>query len=320
MTLHSHGKINPFGSFPLGFLLNLKPANGPSDFQDFWLTAYDEALFKRPRAKLIYTGRSRGNWKIYDLYFRSIGGVIIGGWCLIPQHGQPKRGFVVGHGYGGRQEPDFHLPFEDSVLLFPCFRGLSRSLAPPISQDPYWHVLHDIHLKDKYVLRGCVQDVWVSVSVLLNLFPNLAGKIGYLGISFGGGIGALALSQDKRISKAHFNVPTFGDHRLRLRWPTHGSGESVQQFFRKSPKTLLRTLRYFDAATAAEAFKVPVHFALALRDPVVTPPGQFSIYNNTVSKKQLFILDAGHDSYPTQVQQEQSLIESLSLFFSDMSL
>ncbi len=126
---------------------------------------------------------------------------------MLPVSGVIKRGFIVGHGYGGRDEPDFHLPFKDAALLFPCFRGLALSSQPSISSEPYWHVLHDINQRDRYILGGCVEDVWLAVSAMLSLFPHTAGRLGYLGISFGGGIGALALAWESRISKGHLNSP-----------------------------------------------------------------------------------------------------------------
>jgi len=46
---------------------------------------------------------------------------------------------------------------------------------------------------------------WLSVSVLDNYFSAVKGRIELLGTSFSGGIGGLALAQDKRVSKAHFN-------------------------------------------------------------------------------------------------------------------
>ncbi len=88
------------------------------------------------------------------------------------------------------------------------------------------------------------------VSVLTRLYPELDGRIGYSGISFGGGIGALAIPFDKRIDRGHLVVPTFGNMPLWLTLPTIGSGHSVQNY-QKTHGDVLETLRLFDAATAA---------------------------------------------------------------------
>jgi cephalosporin-C deacetylase len=238
---------------------------------------------------------------------------------LVPTFGVIKRGFVVGHGYGGRDEPDFHLPFKNAALLFPCFRGLALSAQPSISSEPNWHVLHDINQRDRYILGGCVEDVWLAVSTLLSLFPQTAGRLGYLGISFGGGIGALALAWESRISKGHLNAPTFGHQPLRLRLASDGSAHSVQQYYRTHKKQTLKVLRYYDAALAAKRITMPIHCACAKFDPCVTPPGQFAIYNALPKKKQLFVLDAGHHNYSNKVQQEFDLINELDAFFAPLS-
>lgn len=307
--------IDPFGTYNLEDLLKVSINKPPKDFDTFWQEAYRHILTLNPQANVQDTGEVHSHWKILRVSFVSTNSVTICGWLLVPKQGEVKRAFVVGHGYAGREGPDFDLPFPDAVIFFPCSRGISLSAVAPYSQDPYWHVIHDIDKKQQYIIRGCVEDVWLSVSVLENLYPQLVGKIGLLGISFSGGVGTLALAQDTRIAKAHFNVPTFGHYNLRLRIATHGSGKSIQDFFKREPFTLLRTLRYYDAAYAAENIKVPVHMALALRDSVVTPPGQFAIFNQVKSKKHLYLLEAGHDSYPNQAQQNTELKQELATFF-----
>lgn len=309
----------PFGSYPIEELLKVRAPPPPDDFEEFWTNAYSAIQHHDTKAQIRDTGTTNSHWKVFDIHFVSTDSIVIGGWLLLPKKGQAKRAFVVGHGYGGRDAPDTHLPFPDAALFFPCCRGISRSPAPPISSNPHWHVLHDIDKKERYILRGCVEDTWLAVSVIESLLPELKGKIGYMGISFGGGIGAMALAWDKRIAKAHFNVPTFGHHRLRMRIDTSGSGKALQNFYKTHARTALRTLAYYDAANAASFINVPVHFAPALKDPVVTPPGQFAIYNQVQSTKQLYVLDEGHADYKNKKRQHRELLKELKLFFSDLS-
>lgn len=307
---------DPHYTYCLQDLLTVNTPPAPRDFDAFWQSAYQSAVSVAPNPVFTDTGRLVHGWQVHDICYQSTEGQTIGGWMLLPLDRTPTRAFVISHGYGGRQAPDFHLPFDDAALFFPCCRGISRSATSPYSSDPYWHVRHDVDKKDRYILRGCAEDIWLMVSVIEQRFPDLKGKIGYLGISFGGGVGMLALAQEKRIARAHVNVPTFGNHRLRLRIPTTGSGRSLQDFFAEDPYTLIRTLRYFDAANAAERVSIPIHFALALRDAVVTPPGQFAIYNQVRSEKRLFVLEAGHEPYPNQDQQSQQLLAELADFFA----
>ncbi len=314
---HSY-PFDPSYGYSRSELLDVPPPEIPDDFQPFWEAALQEALHHNPRPKRSRARVGLDGWRIQKIQFRSTQNALIGGWLVTPSEGPVRRGFVVGHGYGGREGPDLHLPFDESALLFPCCRGISLSPNPPISADPQWHVLHNIHDRNRYVLRGCVQDTWVSVSVLVTLFPQVKGHIGLLGISFGGGIGAMAAAWDSRIGKAHFNIPTFGNQPLRLKLPTVGSGESVQRFHTKHPEAVEETLRYYDAASSASFIQVPVHCACAHFDPMVAPPGQFAVYNAVQTEKQLFELQAGHFLYPSQHAEQAELVMELCRFFTDL--
>lgn len=310
--------FDPTYGYSLEQLLAVKIPKEPKDFESFWQQRYERALTVDPQPHTDVVSADTQGWRIFDIDYTSTDDFPIRGWLLVPSTGIIKRGFIVGHGYGGRNGPDFHLPFKDAVLLFICCRGLARSSQPSISSEPHWHVLHAIDRKDHYILGGCVEDLWVAVTALLQLFPGLAGHLGYLGISFGGGIGALALAWESRINKGHLNVPSFGHQPLRLRLTTNGSANSVQQFYQKHKKQTLAVLRYFDAALAAKRIAIPIHCACATFDPCVAPPGQFAIYNALPGEKQLFVLDAGHHNYANQAQQEKELIGELDAFFATL--
>ncbi len=310
--------FDPTYGFSLSQLFAVKTPKEPKDFDCFWQKRYQKALTVAPQPHTNLISESRLGWRVFNICYTSTDNFPIRGWLLVPASGVIKRGFIVGHGYGGLSEPDFHLPFKDAALLFPCFRGLALSAQPTISSEPKWHVLHDINQRDRYILGGCVEDVWLAVSALLALFPNIAGHLGYLGISFGGGIGALAMAWESRISKVHLNIPSFGHQPLRLRLATYGSANSVQWYYRTHKKQTLKVLRYHDAALAAKRITMPIHCACAKFDPFVAPPGQFAIYNALPGEKQLFILDAGHHNYPNQAHQECELIKELDAFFASL--
>lgn len=309
--------FDPTYGYSLEQLLQIAPPPQPEDFAVFWQVRYERALKLDPQLRRTLSDKTHPDFDCYDIWYSSTDDFQIGGWLLVPKQVPVTRAVVVGHGYGGRESPDFHLPIPGAAFLFPCFRGLSRSRRWPISYNPSYHILHDIDKREQYILGGCVEDLWLAVSSLLALFPNTVGHVAYLGISFGGGIGALALPWDKRIQRAHLNVPSFGHHPLRLQLPTWGSAAAIQNYQREHGN-ILATLHYYDAAIAAQSIRIPVHVAAALADPVVAPPGQFSIYNALSGEKQLFVLEKGHSDYPNQVAQEKALLLELQRFFSEL--
>lgn len=314
---HGYG-FDPAYGMDLEQLLAIAPPEPPADFAAFWQARHAAALEVDPRPDIRPTDRELGDYKVFDLRYASTGGVDIGGWLLAPRDGQVTRGLVIGHGYGGRDAPESPPPLDGAALLFPCFRGLSRSAMPGVSQNPYYHVLHDIQDRRRYLLGGCVDDLWLGVSALLRLFPETVGRIAYAGISLGGGIGALAAPWDARIGRLHLHVPTFGHQALRLTLPCVGSGEAVRGFQRQHAFNVMETLAYYDAASAARHLRIPTLVAAAQFDPAVPPPGQFAIHNAVPAPlRRLFVLEAGHFEYPGRAAQLEELNRRVADFLME---
>ena len=313
---HHPFDFDPTYGYDLDALRATRPPPGPPGFDAVWRRRYAAARGVDPRPQLSDSQAQHPDWHVHDIAYTSTDAFPIGGWLLVPREGAVRRGLVVGHGYGGRDGPDFDIPVTETAVLFPCFRGLSRSRRPPISDDPAWHVLHDIDSPERTILGGCVEDLWLAVSVLTQLYPGLDGRIGYSGLSFGGGIGALALAFDDRIDRGHLVVPTFGNMPVWLTLPTTGSGHAVQAYAKQHPE-VIETLGFFDAATAATRIEKPMLMAVARFDPAVAPPCQFSIANArpTSNRHETVILDAGHFDYPGQQEQHALLSEKVRRFF-----
>ncbi len=318
MSSLSHAyPFDPTHGHSLEDLLRIPVPEEPPDFEAFWRKRYAAALGRTTAPRLRDTGTDRGGWRVFDIDYTSTDATTIRGWLLLPVSGVIRRGFVIGHGYGGRETPDFDLPLEEAALLFFCARGLGRSWNPYISSQPQWHVIHDIQSRHRYVLGGCVEDVWTAASTLLRLFPQVAGHLGYGGTSFGGGLGALALAWDSRFQRAHFCVPTFGNQPLRLQLPSTGSAASVQAHGKKHPG-IAQVLPFYDAAVAARHIRIPVLCACATFDPAVAPAGQFSIYNALSGPRDLFVLTAGHHPHPQEVAEAEALRHKIHDFFRDI--
>ncbi len=308
--------FDPSYGYDLAGLLAIAPPEPPADFAAFWQTRYTQALTVDPDPSLTDCRLALPGVEIFEVGYRSTDEIAIRGWLAYPRHGMASRGLILGHGYGGIDRPRLPPICAGAAYLVPCFRGLGLSRCPPISDNPSWHVLHDIDQRDRYILGGCVADLWCATTALLALCPEVQGRIGYLGISFGGGIGALAMPWEPRIQRWHLNVPSFGHQPLRLELPSIGSAASVRRFQQGlgGNRNVLETLQYYDGASAARWMERPVHLAAARFDPAVAPPGQFAIYNALPGDKRLFVLDAGHFDYPNRGEQEQALLAELKDF------
>jgi len=307
--------MDPTYGWTLASLLDVEPPPAPADFASFWTGLHRRARSVDPTATMRPSpGGAAPGSEVYDVEFTSAGGVRLGGWLVLPADGHVERGLVVGHGYGGRQEPDPRPLADHAAVLFPCARGLpARGLVEGIPDVAERHVLHGIGDRDGYVHGGCAADVWCAVSALCEMVPQARARIDYVGASFGGGIGALAVPWDDRIDAACLVVPSFGDHPLRVTLPCTGSGEAVRRRVAACPGTL-DVLRYFDAATAATFIDVPVHVGLALADPAVPPPGQFAVYNALAGPRERFVLTGGHMEYEGMDDETEALLAAQRAF------
>lgn len=279
------------------------PADMPPDFASFWQETFADTI-ARPLNLELRPAAVSGDTEVREVFFDTLAGFRVGAWLVLSRKRPLTRGAVIGHGYGGRQGPE--LNGHVGACLFPCMPGFNLSGCQGVPADAAHHVLHGIESRDGYILRACVATIWSAVSALRELCPEVGDDISYLGGSFGGGLGALALPWDGRIRRAYLGVPTFGHHPLRLQCPCTGSGESVRLYAQEHPE-VIDVLRYYDAATAATFVKVPVLAASALFDPAVPPPGQFAVCNSLAGPRRLFILSAGHFEYPDRAAEERSL-------------
>ncbi|MEU5955738.1 acetylxylan esterase [Streptomyces sp. NPDC047525] len=318
-------------------LLAVPAPPAPADFDEFWQDRYAAARQVVTDPVVGPLEEERDGVRIHGVTYTSVGGARLGGWLALPTEPHirsspaptpAEHGFVIAHGYGGRNAPgpDIPLPLPRSAAILPCVRGMVTHSTSPVSPatptipaDADAHVLHGIASRDTYVIGDCAADLWCAASALLELVPELAApqpRLGYLGESFGGGLGALALPWDDRFAAAQLTVPTFGNHPLRLTLPCAGSGESVRTHHRKHPE-VAEVLGYFDAATAATRLRIPTLVAPALFDPSVPPPGQFAVHNALPpTARALHVLQAGHFEYEDKAAEVTRLGDAKSRFFA----
>ncbi len=265
------------------------PNNKPADFESFWESLYDKTCDMTSQVRLRQIWSPKPDVEAYEVRYTSLDGIAVGAWLTRPK--RSKGGIVEGHGYGGIPHPSL---YDDFTVIAPCSRGFNLSNSPDIPWEGHAHVLHGIESKESYVIRGSVGDIWRAASILIELFPDTETNLNYTGASFGGGIGALSIPWDKRFKSAYLDVPTFGNHPIRLKYKSIGSSEAVRNHSLTHPE-VINVLKYFDAATAAEHISIPTICSPALFDPAVIPPGQFAVNNSIPEKhRQTFIFPAGH--------------------------
>jgi cephalosporin-C deacetylase len=294
-------------------LLQIAPPPEPPDFADFWKATYLEALRIPLRIERRQIAAIRPDFETYEIEFDSWEGARIGGWITVPVGGDFGCAVVMGHGYGGREEPGFS---PGAVTISPCARGFHRSPHPRIPGRGIEHVVVGLESRETYVHRGCVVDFWCAASALIACHPTAAERLYYNGSSFGGGIGAHVLAWDPRFHRGVLKVPSFGHYPLRVQLPCVGSGEAIRQVYLRHPE-VLDVLAYYDSASAAGHITVPTLVAPALFDPAVPPPGQFAVANAIRAPRELFIHQFGHFPHRTEVQEAREFEQRTARWFAE---
>ncbi|WP_335972679.1 acetylxylan esterase [Streptomyces sp. CA2R106] len=304
------------------------PGNEPPDFAAFWQELYARARAVAVDARIeerLPAGRpgefgpggpAPAALEAYRISYTSLGGVRLGGWLTLPAGAEPTRAAVLTHGYGGRAAPDPRVPIDGAAVLQPCLRGLPALSELPQIGTP--HVVQGLASRETYVHGGCAADIWCAATALHELLPATRGlRLDYLGGSFGGGIGALALPWDDRFASGHLTVPSFGNHPLRVGLECLGSGSHIRARHLADP-SVLDVLAYFDAATAARHLRIPVHVGAALFDAYVPPPGQFAVHNALAGPKQLHVMPFGHFfDHPDDAAEHARLQSAVRAFFAE---
>lgn len=290
MSIQHNYSFDPSNGYTQEELLQIQSPPEVEGFADFWRNNYELVMAKKPEYKVeaeLWCPRS--DEKFYRIRVKNYDGVEFVMFIARPENSQ--GGLVVGQGYGNPGTGV--LSRYNLTTAFACVRGLGFSQCYDIPWEPSSHVIYGIESKETYILRGVIADQWMATSVLLDMFPDTADNLNYMGGSMGGGMGALLLPWDKRFKAAHLNVPTFGSE-IRFEFESTGSGEACRKYIMEHPEAR-QVLAWFDASAAAKYITIPVCCTPALFDPCVAPVGQFSVCNSINGKyKTQFIREVGH--------------------------
>ncbi|WP_337003893.1 MULTISPECIES: acetylxylan esterase [unclassified Microbacterium] len=297
--------------YPLSALLVAPAAPAePHDFDDFWRGTFREFGSGPVEWASMREEPPTATHRVTELRFDSSAGEPAAAWMMLPHDPDAvRRGLVVGHGYGGRTGPDLDRVPPDTAAIFPCAPGIGPGVASRFPASPDEHVLAGIAHPATYAHRFSAADLWRAATVLLDAAPAAARALDYSGSSFGGGIGAMALAWDVRFRRASLDVPSFGNHDVRLSRRCTGSGEAVRAHLQSHPEHR-RVLGYFDAASAARRLRLPVHVSAAVLDPAVDPRGQFAVYHALAGPRRLTVRANGHLGAPTGEEADRLAVQA----------
>ena len=290
-------------------LLAIRGEEPVQGFEEFWRKQYERAV----NCKLDYTVEGEvwspySNIKIYRVSFISCDGFKIGMWVSRPE--KSCGGHINIHGYTNEIRP--HAPQDLSLsTAVPCVPGLGISMCKEVPWQLQYHAAYGFEDPEKYVIISGVRNIWMSISILIDMFPDVKDNITCSGGSLGGAMGALSVPWDARIKAAELSVPTLGG-RIMMEYlgkPTDPS--YVRAMKAQESESNMRTFDLCNAASAARYIRVPVLVTPAICDNNVPPPGQFAVANSIPEECRILrIREVGHAApSPKDVEMEKELQE-----------
>ncbi len=287
----------------------------PTGGEEYWRSRHQRALRTDPQVSWEGEEVREKTYTRRVVRFSCSDGRRLGAWLMVPTDQEVKRLLIVAHGYGPITEPTAMM-LENTACLHFCSRGFAAlSEFPDLPSEVTGHVVHGIEERDQYLHGWCAEDIWCTVNAMRRIYSDTAIPLYFWGGSFGGGIGALAVPWDSRIQASYLEVPSFGNHPLRLQHLCWGSGEVVRQKYLLQPR-IAETLSWFDAAATIAYARSPILFGCAVLDPVVPPFGQFSVWRAHSGKKRLIVFPGGHLEYPGILTCQRKRMDEVDRWFS----
>ncbi|MEM2586724.1 MAG: alpha/beta fold hydrolase [Candidatus Bathyarchaeia archaeon] len=236
------------------------------------------------------------NYKIVKAYFDSVNGERVPALLSIAKGRDKIPCIVFLHGYGGSKED---------------IRGLAILIAKEgygvIAIDAAYHGERKVPGKELYspnindTLRGTIQtviDLRRAVDYLETRPEIDVNKIGYVGGSMGGILGAIFIGVEPRI-KAAVLIVAGGNMSLMIRESQHYTMSAVREHLQKegiSYEELQRILDPIDPINFIKYFSPrPVVFHLGRHDVIVPAEAGRQLYEAAGEPKWVYWYDAGHN-------------------------
>lgn len=263
----------------------------PSDYLSLY--AYDKTLALNVAEEILREG---DKYVIYKVYFDSVNGERVPALLILPKVGDRIPCIVFLHGYGGRKEDA--LSFVDLAV--------SEEYAL-IAIDAEYHgerkeegkALYSTNVEDS--IRGIVQTV-IDLRRAIDYIetrPEIdSSRIGYVGGSMGGILGAIFIGVEPRIKAAALLVAG-GNMSLMIRESQHPAIPPIREYLKLnniSYEELQELLNPIDPINFIHLFAPkPIQFHCGKYDNIVPAETQRLLVEKAGEPKEVYWYDSGHD-------------------------
>ena len=256
----------------------------PSDFDAYW-AAQKAALAGVPMSPNV---SFRGQNEYVTQYNYDIGltdGKRAYGYLNVPKGGGSYPAVIQMPPYGRIA----NIVGDDNSLaeragVISIYLNIHNNLPSQSGPDDYleMNILDANNYYLKYAILGVIRTI-----DYLQTRQDFNGQMGIIGVSQGGGLAILSAGIDNRISLLVNSYPALCAHpNMKYNkpsgFPSYWEGARVTG---QDPNAVLKTVKYYDAVTAAKRFKGVSWSMVAYRDDLVFPATSFEAYNQLTGQK-----------------------------------
>jgi len=254
---------------------------------------YNQTLHLNVSEKVI---KDENGYKILKVYFNSVNGERVPGLLSLPKKEGKVPCIVFLHGYGGKKE---------DILI--AAELVAKEGYAIMAIDAEYHGERKEEGKELYSpnitdsVKGIIQtviDLRRAVDYLETRPEIEKDKIGYIGGSMGGILGAIFIGVEPRIRAAALIVAG-GNMSLMVRESQHHTMPGIREFLQRDNVTyeeLQELLNPIDPINFISNFSPrPVVFHLGKFDTIVPSEAGRQLYEKAGQPKELYWYDAGHD-------------------------
>ena len=259
--------------------------------------------------------RSTPEVKVYEVHYRSLGGLTIAGWYCVPAQGSgPYPALVEFPGYKGDPSLPRGWAQQGVATLSVAVRGKLRSHQ---EFNPGYPGLLISGIEDPttYSYKGVISDCMRGVDFLLTRPEVDQDRIFAHGASQGGGLTLITTALRPEIRGGAASCPFLCSIPDAMRLVRTNPYNEINCYLRAYPDRkaqVLKTLAYFDAANLAGFVHCPMAVGVPLDDSICPPETQYAAYRNLVGPKELWLIaDAVHGNPTEYLDKERVWLKDL---------
>jgi cephalosporin-C deacetylase len=275
----------------------------PEDFGRFWAQGKAELLRVAPDFRIEEVRDDEHSSTLYRVSVANIEGSRMFCWYRVPQGEGPFPAVLSIPGAGVRREGtrEYYAEAGFAVLTM-AVHGIGQDhpleYYNTIRRGAlYGYPYFGIDDPYRYYYRRMVLGAIRCIDFLYSRDEVDTTRVAVAGSSQGGGMSLLVASLDERIKALTANVPALCDHAGSLQGRPSGWPRLLRNAGNHERRRVMRTMAYFDAATAASRIKVPARVSAGFIDRTCAPSTVMAAFNNLQGPRTIEMVPGmGHDT------------------------